>query len=428
MRKITFSLALIVALVLVTAAPVLTSRTQAQDDTTEMAVGLLPILDVLPFYVAQEQGYFDDAGLNVELIPVSSALERDQLLVAEEIDGMLNDLISTGLFNQDEPRIQVVAQARRAYPDAPQFRILAAPDSGLETPEDLVGVAIGISENSVIHYITQRILEAEGIDPAELQYIPEPNIPVRYQLLLEGELQAATLPDPLAQAAILDGAILIADDTGLIEEEFTQSVLTFRTEFIDDNPDAVQAFLDVWMRAAEDINADPEAYRELWIEQTNVPDAVRDSYELPPFPTYSITQELAWDDTMDWLMNQEIIDQRPTYETSVNPAFLNEIAPEEITTQAVGDAVNGEVVYQETGCAGCHSVEAGVDGAGPSLAGIATRALTTVEGQSAEAYIREAIVHPSAYVVEGYGDIMPAYDTLSESDLNDLIAYLMTLE
>ena len=130
------------------------------DDHLKM--GLLPILDVLPFYVAEQAGYFEEAGLDIELIPVSSALERDQLLLAGEIDGMLNDLISTGIFNQDEARIQIVAQARRAYADSPQFRILAAPRSNITLPREAANFEIGISENSVIQYITQRIMEHAG--------------------------------------------------------------------------------------------------------------------------------------------------------------------------------------------------------------------------------------------------------------------------
>lgn len=421
MRKNLFSLMLVLALA-VAALPLGQPDAQAQ---TKLKMGLLPILDVLPFYVADQAGYFADEGLEIELVPVSSALERDQLLLAGEIDGMLNDLISTGIFNQDEARIQIVALARRAYEDAPQFRILAAPRSNITIPNDLTNVEIGISENSVIHYIAQRILEEAGVSAEELSWITEPNIPVRYQLLMEGTMKAVCLPDPLAQAAIEGGAILIADDTSLVDTEFSQSVLTFRTEIIEDNPEAVEAFLRAWMRAAEDVNADPEAYRDLWIENTNVPDSVRDSYVLPPFPTYTITQPLAWDDTMAWLVEQGIIDEAPSYESSVNPAFLEAIAPAEA---AAGDPANGETLFVNLGCIGCHSLD-GTPATGPTMQGIAEEVAEEFEGVDPAAYLHESIVQPGAFVVEGFADgIMPAYTDLSESDLNDLVAYLLTLE
>lgn len=422
MRKVrlSFLLLLVIALLIAAIAPV---HAAPRDRQTTLKMGLLPILDVLPFYVAEQAGYFEAEGLDVELIPVSSALERDQLMLAGEIDGMLNDLISTGIFNQDEALIQIVAMARRAYPGYPQFRILAAPRSNITIPEDLKNVEIGISENSVIHYITQRILEHEGMSADDLTYVVEPNIPVRFQLLMEGTMKAVCLPDPLAQAAIEGGAILIADDTSLVEEEFSQSVLTFRTGIVEDNPEAVEAFLRAWMHAADDINADPEAFRDLWLEKTSVPDSVKDTYVLPPFPTYAITQQAAWDDTIQWLVDLDIVDNAASYEDSVNPTFIDAIKPAE----AAGDPANGEALFASLGCAACHAVDSDAVVVGPSLMGIAEEAREE-EGMTPEEFFREALVDPGVDVAEGFTNIMPPFDTLSESDLNDLIAYLMTLE
>ncbi|NDJ78290.1 MAG: c-type cytochrome, partial [Chloroflexi bacterium] len=341
--------------------------------------------------------------------------------------GMLNDLISTGIFNQDTSFITIVAQARRAYPDNPQFRVLAAPDSGISEPADLAGVDIAISENSIIHYITQRILEDAGLSAADLSYRAEPNIPVRFQLLLEGQLQVATLPDPLAQAAIDAGAILVADDTALVETEYSQSVLSFRTDVVVDEPEAVQGFVTAWMQAAEDINADPEAYRDLWQENTNVPDSVRDTYVLPPFPTYAITGEMAWDDTIQWLLNEDIVDGAASYAESVDATFVDAIRPAETAMALPGDPAAGEVVYNNNGCIGCHALD-DTAGVGPGLAGIGVTAATRVEGQSAEEYLRQTMLEPNAYVVENYQPIMPPYDSLSDDDLNNLIAYLLTFE
>lgn len=422
MRKTLFSLLLVAALLTV----YLPHAAQAQEPV-KLKMGLLPILDVLPFYVAEQAGYFTDEGLDIELIPVSSALERDQLMLAGEIDGMLNDLISTGIFNQDEARIQIVAMARKAYADAPQFRILAAPRSNITLPSEAANFEIGISENSVIHYIALRIMENAGVPADQLKWRAEPNIPVRFQLLMEGQLKVACLPDPLAQAAIDGGAILIADDSALVDTEFSQSVLTFSASVIEDKPEAVEAFLRAWMRAAGDVNADPEAYRDLWLEKTNVPDSVKDSYVLPPFPTYEITQESAWDDTVTWLVDEGIIDNPVAYADSVNPAFLDAITPADMGA-ASGDPANGAALFASLGCSGCHAVDSDTVIVGPSLMGIAEEAAEDAPDMSAAEFLHQSLVDPNAYVAEGFNPIMPAYDTLSESDLADLVAYLLTLE
>lgn len=79
-------------------------------------------------------------------------------------------------------------------------------------------------------------------------------------------------------------------------------------------------------------------------------------------------------------------------------------------------------------CASCHSLEPDVKIIGPSLWGIADRGATRVAGQSAEQYIRESVLHPSDYLVEGFPDVMQKNlgEKLSADELDGLIAFLMT--
>lgn len=66
---------------------------------------------------------------------------------------------------------------------------------------------------------------------------------------------------------------------------------------------------------------------------------------------------------------------------------------------------------------------------GPNLANIGERAASRVEGLSAEDYLRESILHPLAYIVPGFRGSMYGFysQTLSQTDIDALIAYLMTL-
>jgi NitT/TauT family transport system substrate-binding protein len=285
-----------------------------------LRIAVLPILDALPMYVAQTNGYFDSEGVEVEFIPVSSAAERDQVMSAGQADGMINDLISTLLYNQDEVQIQVVSFARTATPEFPQFSILAAKESGINEVEDLKGVEIGISEGSVIEYTTDRLLEAEGFMPLEISTIAVPSIAVRMSLLDSGELNAANLPDPLASLAIQGGAVPILDDTS--HPEFGNSLISFRKSVIEANPETIRGFLAAVERAANEINADPSKWDELLIEQNLVPAPLIGSYKIPSFPTGSVPSKSQWDDVVAWGQEKGLISEDVSYDGSVNTDYL----------------------------------------------------------------------------------------------------------
>ncbi|NYT86948.1 c-type cytochrome [Pollutimonas harenae] len=103
---------------------------------------------------------------------------------------------------------------------------------------------------------------------------------------------------------------------------------------------------------------------------------------------------------------------------------------------ALGEALFKSVVPT---CAACHSMAAGVNLAGPSLAGMATNAAKTIESPdykgkatTAEEFIRESIVEPSAYLhpgpmysASGTSFMPPSYGKdLSPEQIDQLVAYL----
>jgi mono/diheme cytochrome c family protein len=81
-------------------------------------------------------------------------------------------------------------------------------------------------------------------------------------------------------------------------------------------------------------------------------------------------------------------------------------------------------------CAQCHATVPDTIVIGPSLAGIATRAATRIEGYTAEEYIEDSILFPKDYIVEGFTDTMPTNfgKDLTSEELNGIVSYLMTFK
>lgn len=90
-------------------------------------------------------------------------------------------------------------------------------------------------------------------------------------------------------------------------------------------------------------------------------------------------------------------------------------------------------------CIGCHSLDDSDLASGPSMQGISERAGDRVPGLSADEYLRQSILEPSDYIVEGFNKRMKDYllveeeeveymfaNMLTQEQLDDLVAFLLT--
>lgn len=292
----------------------------APADEVTVRLAVIPVIDTLPMFVAEAEGLYARHGVKVELIPVASAPERDQLLQAGQADGTLNELLSVMLFNREKVQLQAVRYGHMASPGAGHFFLLASGKSGITDVEQLKGVEIGISRGTIIEYLTDRLLEAEGFTPEDIRYVAVPKIPHRMALLASGELRAAVMPDPLGGLAVQQGAVILLDDSSY--PLLGASVISFRKEFIEQHPQAVKAFLAAIENAVTLINAQPGRFSTLLAEKKIVPQPLVGTYAVPQFPLKGVSSEDEWNDVLAWAKAKGLLQTDVSYKDSVNPSFL----------------------------------------------------------------------------------------------------------
>jgi len=200
------------------------------------------------------------------------------------------------------------------------FFILASAQSGITDAQGLKGIEIGVSQGTVIEYVTERLLQAEGLTADEIKTIAVPKIPDRMSLLASGELSAGVLPDPLASLAVSQGAVKVLDDS--LHPEYGFSVISFRKEVIDAHPDAVKAFLAAIEEASDLINLDSSKYTSLLSDKGLVPPPLLGTFEIPPFPDQGVPTEAEWLDALTWAKEKGMLTADVSYADSVNASLL----------------------------------------------------------------------------------------------------------
>lgn len=292
-------------------------------EPSPLKIAVLPIIDTLPMYVAQQEGLFAKHGVSVEFVPVASAPERDQILAAKQADGTVNETLAVMAFNKESIQMQVVRYALRPTAGHGHFFIIAASQSGINSVDGLKGVEIGVSQGTVIEYVTERLLQEADFAADEIKTIAVPKMPDRMALLASGELKAGVLPDPLAALVVGQGGVIVADDSQYPEYGF--SVISFRKEVIDADPDAVKSFLAAVEEATALINADSAKYKNVLSDQKLVPSPLLENYEAPVFPIAGVPTEAEWNDAMNWLQQKGMLTVDVSYADSVNATLLPQV-------------------------------------------------------------------------------------------------------
>ena len=205
----------------------------------DLVLGVMPSMDYLPLAVAQREGYFKELGLTVQLHKFYSANERDAAFQSGNVDGVVIDY--TGALLQKAGGVDLRLTSRC---DAP-FYIIASANSGITSPRGLKGAEIAVSRNTVIDYCVDMALESAGIGPEAARKIEINKIPLRYEMLRNGRIDATGLPNPLALLAAHGGDTVLTSNTEL---GFSITGIMFSGRALADKPEQLRKFYRAYDR------------------------------------------------------------------------------------------------------------------------------------------------------------------------------------
>ncbi len=283
-----------------------------------LRIGTLPTEDALPLWAASSLGFFDEAGLpSVEIITFQAAQERDAAFAASEIDAFMGDIIAAAQLEAGGVPVTIGTVMLGATPAEGRFGIVAAPESAVNDLAGLAGVPVGTSSGTIQEYVLDGLMRQAGVPVEEVKKEEVKKVPVRFDLLLQGQLEAAALPEPLLSLAEAQGAKLLADDSE--GENLSQTVLVFSDEYLTEvgGIETMTALLDVWDKAVAEINKNPDAWRETLVNEARLPEPIKDSYSISTYPVHQTPTQEQIDAVLAWMNGKDLLQKPVTYEDLV---------------------------------------------------------------------------------------------------------------
>jgi len=179
------------------------------EEPLKAKVGVLRLSSSAPVFIAQDKGYFKEAGLEIELKFFDAAQPIAVATTSGDVDFGVT-AFTAGLYNlAGKGTLKVIggmSRERAGYPLIGYFASNNAFASGLKTPKDLAGKRIAVTQTgSSFHYSLGLLADKYGFKLADIKVLPMQSLSNAAAALKGETVDAALLPVSTARKLIDDG-------------------------------------------------------------------------------------------------------------------------------------------------------------------------------------------------------------------------------
>ncbi len=299
---------------------------QAAEDTV-VRIGAQPFPLYTPIYVAYERGYLQE---ELEAVGASftwdefqsGPLVNEAVAAGEEDVGFMADLPAI-IAKSTGQEIEIVSNV--AYGEQ-ALAVLIPTDSDITSVAQLKGKTIGYATGSYAQHLLALLLENEGLTLDDVNSV---NLGAGDQptALANGEVDAIVIWEQYISQLTSEGAAkVLADGTGVKKGNM---ITYFVTDFAQEHPEIVEAYIKALNRADEDLASDPKSCAA----------DVAEDFNVTPELMEQIIQKFTFKTALD---EEDIAEITAVKDFSLNAGIIqNDVNIDDFINTTYVDAVNG---------------------------------------------------------------------------------------
>ncbi len=273
-------------------------------------IGHLRIVMSLPTYVAQEKGFFEQAGIKAELIPFDSGTAIMDALMAGRID--IVGCSSTTAFwfpAQSAPdRFKMfLLYGTKSRKEDNSFSVVVKKDSPIQDIKGLKGKKVGTYPGATSVALAKAVVRTQtDVTKVIFTELPPPNL---ISALAADQIDAFFAPEPSGMIAVSQGVgrYLVKSPLTLLkklDKGVPGAAFAFSANFLQKNPDQAKQLKAIFEKAVDYIRTNEKEARPYLAKYTGLPDAVAMSIPFDHFIKLSEFDKQAGQDYFDLLYKE----------------------------------------------------------------------------------------------------------------------------
>jgi NitT/TauT family transport system substrate-binding protein len=309
-----------------------TASAVSEDGTSTVRINqAFQSLLYLPLYVAQENGYFADENVAVDISTGGGGTQSWAAVLGGSADFSIQDPVFVPKSHEAGGEGVVVA----AIQDAPTLFMIGADETDVQNDLSfLEGKSVVVSPEPDTTWAFMTYL----IEQNDLKDVDLVNVAIGNELaaVASGQADYALAVDPQVSQATIDMGLHSVYSFSADPDwyPFAFSSLTSTQDYIDENPEAAQGVVTALERASRFIYSDFEATVDVAMEyfpdlsREVVAQAVQNEIDAKGYPESVLVTEDAWDHNMEIAEFTGNVTEYPSddtsYETNVNTELATE--------------------------------------------------------------------------------------------------------
>jgi NitT/TauT family transport system substrate-binding protein len=310
-------------------SPVATPPANPPAEKTRLVFGgavTPPSMVHLPPYIAKSMGFFDEVGLDVEIISFEGGVGALRGGIAGGLDIVATS--SDPLF----AAIQQGAPVKAIGTYAPKLSVVITSAADIRAPADLRGRKVGIQEVGGFNEVMTRLLLLRaGMTPQDVQYVSI-STANRVPSLVQGQVDATTLHIDQYYAATTQKSDLVnLAKMWEVVPDWWYSAFVATEDNIRNKREPLVRFMTAVIKAQRTMYMDPESTKRIAVQETSRrPEEVDRAYDdLIRGGIWSVNDGMPRnliEYTIDREVEVEVIrpDSKPTYDQIVERSIVEE--------------------------------------------------------------------------------------------------------